>query len=159
MPRDQNCSAEKGLSNYFRKINSANFKDTCPDLYQFLLAVQPIVNDQYIWLEQLYDLANQQKHEEDLASTPSTNGLQIEMREFFPQVFAGLISILLKLSFPKASEDTLKECSLSHFFVKRMKKPIKWHSKVSIFSKATGGNFTLTVSSGVADDPPLRLSI
>ncbi|MCE3238888.1 MAG: hypothetical protein K0R24_1869 [Gammaproteobacteria bacterium] len=117
IPRAQSNSAEKGLEDYFSRKKSKGFKKHCPVFYDFLLKIQPLSNSQYTWLEDLYNLANRQKHEEDLELIPHIDGRLIDMNQFFPKVFDGLIYILLKMSNLDIADRALSQYKFAHFFL------------------------------------------
>jgi hypothetical protein len=117
VPRNEWDCAERGLDDYFSRKKSKGFKKQCAIFYNFLLKIQPISNPQYTWLEDLYYLANRQKHGEDLELVPCIGDRLIVMNQFFPKVFDGLIYILLKMSHLSVTDRNLSQYQFARFFL------------------------------------------
>jgi len=102
------------LTNYLEKqIKAKSFTTRFPEIYNFLLSVQPLTNHNYVWLQQLYRFANISKHESDVPEEPSYKGTKVNMIEFLTKAVVGVEIILIKLFHPTFDLAQLEEHSLS----------------------------------------------
>ena len=85
----------------------------CPDLYNYLFAIQPLGDSNYLWLAQLYKWANIDKHDSDLPEKPEFKGNKINMVDYLPTMIAGIEKILLKLFNQQLTAQQLDELALS----------------------------------------------
>lgn len=116
VPELKGQTLDAQLRYYFKSLSLPNFPEAHPELYAYLLRIQPLQNPAYQWLSDLYALANQQKHSHDLPLTPKIAGRAIDMVEYLPQLLDGLCELLLKIADPHLSEAELAELRFSHYF-------------------------------------------
>lgn len=94
-------------------LKDFGFTSIEPEIYQFILLIQPASNTNYKWLSQLRTLRNNETHDKSyLSSTPTVNGDTIDMMTFLPEALIGIEKILIKLFNPKISNDKLEQSSL-----------------------------------------------
>lgn len=116
IPDLQNKSVKQRLNDYFQyMLLQPNFATQNPELFRYLEYIQPLGNNDYIWLKQLYDLANKDKHDTDLPLKPEIEGVQIDMLLYLPKLIDGITELLLKLNYPRISLEVIQNLQFSQF--------------------------------------------
>lgn len=104
------------LESYFhRRIRQANFSIQHPDVFAFLLRIQPLHNPDYEWLAQLYRVRNTHAHDHDLPLQPVVDGAQLDMSIYLPQVVNGVLALLVQLSHPQLAQADVDVLKFSYF--------------------------------------------
>ena len=93
-------TVEKKLQQYFANLGQKDFSVQQPMVFQLLLDIQPLAHPAYLWLRQLYKLANQQKHDHTLPLSPIVDGVSVDMKFYLPCVLNGAFELLLRLFQP-----------------------------------------------------------
>jgi hypothetical protein len=117
VPELRGYSIEHQLAYYTtRFLKLPNLENDHPELFNYLAAIQPLnAPDGYLWLRQLYDLSNTEKHDHSLPLTPQHQGKDIEMRVFLPLILDGVTEIILKLACPNKSRKRLASLNFSRY--------------------------------------------
>ena len=109
-------SIRQRLNDYFQhKLFQPNFAKENSELFQYLEFIQPLENKDYLWLKQLYDLANKQKHDKDLPLYPNIAGVSIDMNNYLPKLIDGIVELLLKLKYPQIKLSIIRRLKFSQF--------------------------------------------
>jgi len=134
VPDLQNRTVRERLEEYFTNmLRISDFSSDFPKQFNFLLAIQPLSNTNYIWLKQLYKLANVHKHDHDVLSTPNVDNVNIDMKVFLPKILDGVTELLLRLFNPDMDASELRFSDYVKFNI--MNAPISLsHSSLVLFS-------------------------
>lgn len=111
----KNKTVKERLNDYFIKLFQPHFAEYHIELFQYLEHIQPLSNPNYIWLKQLYKLANTEKHDHDLPLQPEITGIKIDMRKYLPRLIDGITELLLKLKYPRANLNYIQELQFNRF--------------------------------------------
>ena len=108
----------EGLQDYLIYIDASDLNLRFPEFYAYLKHIQPLKNNDYAWLANLYGLANIHKHEHDLPLLPVVSGTAINMGRFLLQAIDGVTELLIKTFNHKIDMDKLKQLHLSHYLLR-----------------------------------------
>ncbi len=111
VPDLQGKSIDIKLNIYYNKfLKIPQFVAQYPELTDFIKFIQPQVNPDYLWLDQLYKLANLEKHDKVYVPLkPTVDGNAIDMIDFLFKALNGVTQILIKLFNNQFTMDQLNE--------------------------------------------------
>lgn len=125
-----------------KKLKCPNFDRDFPALFDFLFTIQPVHNSNFLWLYQLFDLANDEKHgSKHVPLDLSSHGVELTAEEFLTKAIDGVVQCLIKLKNHNYSPDLLSRLCPSlfiHFKIDRAVVPailINDKSEKSHYSK------------------------
>jgi hypothetical protein len=104
------------LRQYFKNRAMPDFPEQYPQLYAYLLYIQPLRNPAFQWLDDLYFLTDTKKQDYSKPLIPEIRDRVIDMTKFLPRLLDGVCELLLKLSKPAFNEAELQELRFSTYF-------------------------------------------
>lgn len=93
---------ETKLRQHFAQRKMPSFSTDHPEIFAFLVSIQPVNNPRYSWLELLFPMVNTHKHKAHLP-------LQNDTCELLQSMANGLVMIMLKLKNPRCTQALLQE--------------------------------------------------
>ena len=116
VPELKGKTVQDRLQAYFtRKLKIPNFTKDFPELFAYILGIQPLHNPGYLWLAQLYNFANKQKHDKDIPLEPPIEGMKISMVDYLPKVLIGTNELLLKLFHPSWGDSVVADLCFTNY--------------------------------------------
>lgn len=108
VPTTEAGAPAERLQYLLRNYGFAQFQRDQPDMFAFLLSIQPAVSRGYSWLETLYPMNNEIKHQSNIAIDKVSS-------DFVEDLVNGVTTILLKLSNPLVALPELDQYKPSEF--------------------------------------------
>jgi hypothetical protein len=116
IPKLKGKTVQERLQDYFtHKLKIPTFANKFPALFAYILSIQPLHNPNYLWLSQLYALANLQKHDKNIPLEPTIEGKKINMVEYLPKLLVGINELLLKLFHPTCDNRLVADLCFTNF--------------------------------------------